>query len=72
MASKNGSGSICYGADSDETSIFWVNGHGSGLAGMTPASVKGANDFGAGTIAGTAPCDGYPVLGSGSTKWNAL
>ena len=72
MVSKNGSGSICYGADSDETSIFWVNGHGAGLAGMTPDSVKGQNDFGAGTINGAAPCDGYPVLGQGSTVWNAL
>ena len=72
MASKNGSGSICYGADSDETSIFWVNGSGTAAAGISPVSVKGANDFGAGAIAGAAPCDGYPSTGLGSTKWNPL
>jgi prepilin-type N-terminal cleavage/methylation domain-containing protein len=74
MGSKNGSGSICYGADSDETSIFWVNGSGSVLAagGITPASVKGANDFGSGAIPGTGVCNGYPSAGLGSINWNAL
>ena len=74
MASKNGSGSICYGADSDETSIYWVNGTGTvdPAGGITPASVKGANDFGANSIAGTGVCTGYPTVGAGQTKWVAM
>jgi hypothetical protein len=74
MSSKNGSGSICYGADSDETSIFWVNGTGTVVAagGITPASTKGTNDFGAGAVAGTGVCTGYPAAGQGSINWNAL
>jgi prepilin-type N-terminal cleavage/methylation domain-containing protein len=74
MASKNGSGSICYGADSDETSIYWVNGTGSVAVagGITPASVKGANDFGANNIAGAGVCTGYPTAGAGQINWVAM
>ena len=74
MASKNGSGSICYGADSDETSIYWVNGTGTVAVagGITPASVKGANDFGANSIAGTGVCNGYPIATQGQVNWVAM
>ena len=70
MASKNTSGSICYGSDSDMTSIYWVNGSGTVAAGMAPAAIKGADDFS--TKAGTGVCTGYPIVGSGQTTWVAM
>jgi hypothetical protein len=70
MASKNTSGSICYGSDSDSTSIFWLNGSGTVLAGITPASIKGADDFSG--IASAAPCTGYPNIGDGQITWVAM
>jgi prepilin-type N-terminal cleavage/methylation domain-containing protein len=70
MASKNTSGSICYGSDSDMTSIYWLNGSGTVAFGITPAAIKGADDFSA--IAAAAPCNGYPVAGQGQTTWVAM
>jgi len=72
IGSKNTSGSICYGSDSDETSIYWVNGSGTvpAAGGYTPASIKGANDFGG--VAGGGICNGYPLAGQGQTTWVAM
>lgn len=67
MVTKNSSGDRCFGADSDATQIYWVNGAvGSALVvGSAPAAVQGANDFNTtpgtpninsdGTVCGKAP-----------------
>ena len=73
LISKNDSGDRCFGADSDTTSVYWVNGEvgnyvavGSGLA---PLSTTADTDFPG--IPGVAPCDGNPA-GTGQLNWVGL
>jgi type IV pilus assembly protein PilA len=74
MASKNQAGDRCFGADSDFTPIYWVNGLvGVGMAvAATPVAIatSGAppSDFGA-VVA--APCAGL-AGGGGQLTWVSL
>ena len=77
MSSKNQAGDRCFGADSDATPIYWVNGNiGVGAAaGIAPAAVPSANDYfpvGAAVgVGGAAPCNGL-TGGGGQTTWVSL
>ncbi|MHB8844639.1 MAG: prepilin-type N-terminal cleavage/methylation domain-containing protein [Nitrospirota bacterium] len=69
-ASKNQAGDRCFGADSDSTPIYWINGViGTGmLAGADPTAVVSTIDFAA-VVA--APCNGL-AGGTGQVVWVAL
>ncbi len=79
IIAKNDSGDRCFGADSDTTAIYWVNGVvGNGFntagAGMVnasgPASTTANTDFFP-AVAGVAPCNGNPA-GTGQLTWTTL
>jgi prepilin-type N-terminal cleavage/methylation domain-containing protein len=78
IIAKNDSGDRCFGADSDTTAIYWVNGVvGQGFntagAGMVnaavPASTTANTDFPG--VAGVAPCNGNPAT-VGQVNWTTL
>jgi type IV pilus assembly protein PilA len=74
LIAKNDSGDRCFGADSDTTAIYWVNGiAATGIlvgAAIAPASTTAATDFFP-AINGAAPCNGNPI-GVGQLTWVAL
>ncbi len=74
LIAKNDQGDRCFGADSDTTAVYWVNGvAGTGIlvgATIAPVSTSGATDFFPG-INGAAPCNGNPA-GTGQLTWVAL
>jgi len=72
IIAKNDSGDRCFGADSDTTAIYWLNGAvGTAVpaAGIGPVSTPANTDFPG--VAGAAPCNGNPA-GVGQTTWTTL
>ena len=72
IIAKNDSGDRCFGADSDTTAIYWLNGVvGTAVpaAGIGPVSTTANTDFPG--VAGAAPCNGNPA-GTGQTTWTTL
>ncbi len=74
IIAKNDSGDRCFGADSDTTAIYWVNGVvGTGIAvgsGIAPLSTTAQTDFVPG-VGGAAPCNGNPAT-VGQIQWTTL
>ena len=67
MTTKNAAGDRCFGADSDVSQLFWMNGAvGTGNAVGTPPVAVGAADDVTG-VASAAPCAGGAV-----TVWTPL
>src|SRR5512135_3485567 len=73
MVSKNSSGDRCFGADSDFTPVYWVNGAVAGTftnaAVPTPVASSTTSDFD--TKGGTDVCNGL-ADGTGTKTWGAL
>jgi type IV pilus assembly protein PilA len=71
MASKNTAGDRCSGADSDVTTLYWINGQlGQAMNNASlPAAVMKANDLNG--IAGTGICNGL-AGGTGQKNWTML
>lgn len=78
IIAKNDAGDRCYGADSDTTAVYWVNGvvgtgfntAGPGMVNAaSPASTTANTDFPG--VAGVAPCNGNPAT-VGQTSWTNL
>jgi len=58
MATKNSAGDRCFGADSDATQVYWLNGAIGGVlaAGVVPAALGTTNELAG--VASAAPCAG--------------
>jgi prepilin-type N-terminal cleavage/methylation domain-containing protein len=74
LITKNDSGDRCYGADSDTTALYWVNGTIGGFvavgAGIIPVATTATTDFFPG-VNGAVPCNGNPA-GTGQLTWVSL
>jgi len=74
IIAKNDSGDRCFGADSDTTSIYWVNGAIAAiipLAGTTPLATTALTDFTPGISGAAGICNGNPA-GVGQTTFVSL